>query len=110
MVKVCGRVKFLPKYSGLIRMKKASAFSTIHKERLNNLQTSLSRFVVLLSLKLQRTGDKTYMQNFSEINVRKGPHEGWRIVEDGTVVSRSSGLCGARGGLDCRPPTGSSVM
>jgi hypothetical protein len=91
-------------------MKKASTFSAIHTQRLQHLQTSLSRCGVLLSLRLQRTGDKTYMQNFSEKNVGKGPHKGWRIVEDGTAVFRSSGLCGARGGLESGPPKRSSVL
>jgi hypothetical protein len=41
------------------------------------------------------------MRNFSEKNVGKCPHKGWRIVEDDTVVSRSSGLGGVRGSPDC---------
>ena len=56
---------------------------------------------MLLTMRLLRTSGKTDMQNFSEKNVGKFPHEGRRIVEDGTVVSRPSGLRGARGGPDC---------
>jgi len=84
MAKICGREKFLPKYSGLIRMKKASTYSTIHTERLQNLQTSLSRFGVLLFLRLQRTGDKTYMQIlvknlFERVHIKDG--ELWKMVQ-----------------------------
>ena len=58
-----------------MRMKKAIEFSTVHTERLQNLQTSLVRSGVLLSMRLQRNGDETYMQNFSGKNVGKCPGE-----------------------------------
>jgi len=63
---------------------KSSTFSTIYTKRLQNLQTSLSRFDLLLLMRLKQTGDKIYMQNFGEKNVGRfhiKDGEWWKMVQ-----------------------------